>query len=63
MTHPADVIDIARQAAILVGKAEAMGVTIRITGEPLQPLAMGNHKHVIDARPARHAKPPVPVGR
>ena len=57
MTHPADVIDIARQAAILVGRAEALGVTLRITGQPRQPLAMGNHMHVIDAWPARHGAP------
>jgi len=53
MTHPADVTDILRQAAILVGKAEALGVTLRITVEPLQPLAMGHHHHVIEAWPAR----------
>lgn len=58
MTHPADVKDIERQAAILVGKAEALGVTLRIAGEPLKPLAMGNQKHVIDAWPARHPTPP-----
>ena len=54
MTHPADIQDIARLAAILVGKAEALGVTLRITGEPLRPLAMGRQRHVIDARAARH---------
>lgn len=58
MTHPADVQDILRQAAILVGKAEALGVTLRITGEPLKPLAMGNQKYVIDAWPARRAATP-----
>jgi len=63
MTHPADVADIARQAAILVGKAEALGVTLRITAAPRQPLAMGNHIHVIDAWPARHGKPTAAVGR
>lgn len=53
MTHPAIVADIARQAAILAGKAEAAGVTLRITGKPLMPLAMGNTEHVVEAWPAR----------
>lgn len=57
MSHPAHVSDILRQAAILVGKAEALGVTLRITGQPFKPLAMGNQVHIIDAWPARHAKP------
>ena len=55
--HQADVRDIERQAAILVGRAEALGVVLRITGEPLRPLAMGNQRHVIDARPARSLAP------
>jgi hypothetical protein len=59
MTHPADVLDIARQAAILVGKAEAMGVTLRISVEPLKPLAIGNHRHVVETWAARH--PPTPL--
>jgi hypothetical protein len=42
---------------MLVGDAEALGVTLRITGEPLKPLAMGNQRHVIDARAARHGAP------
>lgn len=53
MTHHADVQIILRQSAILVGKAEALGVTLRITGVPMKPLAMGNQRTVIDAWPAR----------
>lgn len=57
MAHPADVQDIIRQAAILVGRAQALGVTLRITQEPLKPLAMGNTKDVIEAWPARNVSP------
>lgn len=55
----ADVTNILQQAAALVAKAEALGVTLRITGEPIRPFAMGHHRHVIDAYPARKwAAPP-----
>lgn len=53
MTHPNDIRNIKRQAAILVGRAEALGVTLRINVEPLQPLAMGNTRHTVEAWPAR----------
>ncbi len=46
MTHPANIRDIERQAAILVGKAEALGVTVRINVESVPPF-------VIEAWPAR----------
>jgi hypothetical protein len=46
--------DIVRlDAENLVRRAEAMGVSLTITREPLQPLAMGHARHVVDAWPAR----------
>jgi len=56
MMHPTatEVADIQMQAALLVRKAEAMGVTLRISGRPRQPLAMGNQHHEIQVWPARH---------
>lgn len=56
MSQTADITDIARQAAILVGKAQALGLVLTITNKPLQPLAMGNHAPDIDVRPAREHK-------
>lgn len=54
---PAD--RIAKAASVLVAQAEALGVTLRISHEPLQPLAMGHTRHVVEAWPARHGpKPP-----
>lgn len=38
----------------LAANAERHGVCITVTLEPLQPLAMGNVRHVVDARPSRH---------
>ena len=62
-THPVDVADILREAAILVGRAEAAGVMVRITNAPKQPLAMGNTHPVIEAWPARHGVPELrPIG-
>ena len=62
MTHPADVVDIQMEAWRLVRRAEAMGVTLRISGKPLKPLAMGNQRHDIQAWPARHREPaPAPA--
>lgn len=43
--------DKARELAAL---AKEMGVTLRINVVPLQPLAMGNTEHVVEAWPARH---------
>lgn len=60
MTHnPAHVQEILRDAAILVGKAKMLGVTLRITGQPRLPLAMGNQGHVVDAWEARHGVPQI----
>jgi hypothetical protein len=53
MSQSAHITDIARQAAILVGKAQALGLVLTISNKPLQPLAMGNHVPDIDVRPAR----------
>lgn len=54
---PAD--RIAQAAAVLVAQAEALGVTLRISHQPLQPPAMGHIRHVVEAWPARHGpKPP-----
>jgi hypothetical protein len=55
--HPVDVADIAREAAILVGRAEAMGVKLRITQAPNTPLAMGNTRPVIETWAARGGVP------
>jgi hypothetical protein len=41
------------QAHELVRQAQSLGFVISITHEPIKPLAMGNFKHVVDARPAR----------
>lgn len=38
----------------LVKEAERDGVSVRVTREPLQPLAMGHAGHVVEAWPARH---------
>lgn len=41
--------------------AEQDGISIRVSREPLQPLAMGHARHVVDAWPARHQPaPPAP---
>lgn len=61
-THPADVVDILRRAAVLVGDAEAAGVTLRISA-PQTPLRMAENNHVVDAWPARNGPKPQPVGR
>lgn len=53
LTHPADLAQIAREAAILCGRAEDLGVTLTISQQPLQPLAMGNTRHHVMVRPAR----------
>lgn len=42
------------QAKALVAQAERLGVSLRIDRRPLQPLAMGNAEHVIEAWPSRH---------
>lgn len=47
----ADIIRL--DAEQLVRRAEAMGVSLTITREPLQPLAMGHNRHVVGAWPAR----------
>jgi len=49
----------------LVVAAGKMGVTLRIDRAPLQPLAMGNVRHVVEAWPSRqgpdqHAAPRPP---
>lgn len=50
MKTPADNVELFRKAAEkLVLDAEANGVIITITREPLQPLAMGNHTPVVSA--------------
>ncbi len=54
MTHPADVQEILRQAAILVGTAEALGVTVLIN--PKLDILADGPRHLIDAWPAK--KPP-----
>ena len=56
MTHPVEVIDILRQAAILVGKAEALGVQVRITSGR-NPLDTGSTRHSIDAWASSRATP------
>lgn len=38
----------------LVVAAEKLGVSLRIDRQPLQPLAMGHARHVVEAWPARH---------
>jgi hypothetical protein len=45
---------IERLAKDLVELADGVGVTLRISLKPLQPLAMGNTMHVIEAWPSRH---------
>lgn len=49
----------------LVAYAERKGVCLTITREPLQPLAMGHARHVVEAWPARQQPaPPAPrIGR
>lgn len=42
----------------LVAHAERKGVCLTITREPLQPLAIGHARHVVDARPARQQPAP-----
>ena len=62
MSQNAHITDIARQAAILVGKAQALGLVLTITNKPIQPLAMGNHAPDIDVRPALERKDtPMPL--
>lgn len=52
---PAERADyVAEKARELVDMAEILGVSLRIDRVPLQPLAMGNARHVVDAWPARH---------
>ena len=58
MTHATDIAYIERQAAILVGKAQALGVSLRISLAPLYPLAMGSTRYVIEAWAARHGVRP-----
>lgn len=41
------------RAEKLVQQAEADGICIRVSREPLQPLAMGHARHVVEAWPAR----------
>lgn len=45
---------IAELARDLVALAEEVGVALRIERVPLQPLATGNMRHVVEAWPARH---------
>jgi hypothetical protein len=49
------------QAHELVRRAEALGVTLRIDLVPLQPLSMGNHRHHVEAWPARHREQRAPA--
>lgn len=37
-----------------IANAELAGYIITVTQQPLQPLAMGNYKSVVDVRKARH---------
>lgn len=45
---------IAERARDLVALAEFFGVALRIERVPLQPLATGHMRHVVEAWPARH---------
>lgn len=50
---------IERCAIELAAKAERVGVSLRIDRVPLQPLAMGNARHAVEAWPARQMAKPV----
>jgi len=51
MNHAAHIQQLAEE---LIGHAERMGVVLTITTQPNQPLAMGNHRMVAEAREARN---------
>jgi hypothetical protein len=46
-----------RRALALAEEAQAAGVIITINREPLQPLAMGNHKPVVTVYETKHVYP------